>query len=118
MVVLHRVEKGCGMKRFRNVLLVAGLGDGPVPGYVFDRALSLARRNEGKLTLIDVFPTPALVTKALSRETLEHVLSGRRETLLRLAEAVLRRVDYSLLTSSRKVLSRRFEGPGINHRVR
>ena len=87
MVVLHRVEKGCGMKRFRNVLLVAGLGDGPVPGYVFDRALSLARRNEGKLTLIDVFPTPALVTKALSRETLEHVLSGRRETLLRLAEA-------------------------------
>ena len=75
------------MKRFRNVLLVAGLDDGPVTGHFFDRALSLARRNEAKLTLIDVVSTPELVPEVSPHEMLELILKGRRESLLRLAEA-------------------------------
>jgi len=74
------------MKRFRNILLVAGLGDGPLPTHLFDRALTLARRNAAKLTLIDIVPELELVPDVLPHEMLELTLSGRRESLLRLAE--------------------------------
>lgn len=98
------------MKRFRNVLLIAGLEYGPVPHRLVNRALTLARRNEAKLTLIDVVPALELVPDVLPREMLELVLRARRQSLLRLAqsaqeqgvettaEGVLRRVDCSLLT--------------------
>lgn len=73
------------MKRFRNILLVAGLDDGSVPGHLFDRALSLARRNEAKLTLIDVVSTLKPIPGIPPSEMRDAVLSGRREELLRLA---------------------------------
>lgn len=73
------------MKRFRNVLLVAGMDDGPVPERVFERALSLARRNRAKLTLIDVVPEVKLLPEVLADEMLELVLRGRRDSLARLA---------------------------------
>ena len=75
------------MKRFRNVLLVAGFDDGPIPEHFFDRALNLARSNEAKLTLIEVVSTPELVPEAPRHDLLELVLGGRRESLLRLAGA-------------------------------
>ena len=73
------------MKRFRNILIVAGLDDGSIPGYLFDRALSLARRNEAKLTLVDVVSTLASIPGVPTRELSEAVLTGRREALVRLA---------------------------------
>jgi len=78
------------MKRFRNVLLVAGLEDGPIPRYLFDRALRLARRNQAKLTLIDVVPENELVSEILPLELVERDLRERREALDRLAEAAQR----------------------------
>ena len=75
------------MKRFRNILLVAGLEDGPVPEHLFDRALTLARRNAAKLTLIDVVPKLELISEVFPHEMLELTLRGRRESLLRLAES-------------------------------
>ena len=73
------------MKRFRNILLVAGLGDGPVPRYLFARALALSKRNAAKLTLIDVVSRPGLVPEVVPHEVLELTLTHRRESLLRLA---------------------------------
>ena len=73
------------MKRFRNILLVAGLEDGPVPRYVLDRALQLAKRNEAKLTLIDIVPESELFREILPVETFETVRRGRRQSLTRLA---------------------------------
>jgi len=75
------------MKRFSNILLVAGLDDGPFPGHLFDRALALTRRNAAKLTLIDVVPKLDLVPEVLPHEVLELTLRGRRESLIRLAES-------------------------------
>jgi len=74
------------VKRFRNILLVAGLGDGPVPKYLFARALTLSKRNAAKLTLIDVVPGLGLISEALPHEVLELTLSSRRESLRRLTE--------------------------------
>jgi len=78
------------MKRFRNVLLVAGLEDGPVPRCLFDLALRHARRNQAKLTLIDVVPDNELVSELLPPELVELDLRERRETLGRLAKAAQR----------------------------
>ena len=73
------------MRRFRNVLLMAGLEYGQVPRYLFDRALSLARRNRAKLTLIDVVPDNDLASEFLPPEMAEFDLRYRRESLARLA---------------------------------
>ena len=77
------------MRHFRNILFVAGFDDGPVPGHVFDRALSFARSNKAKLTLMDVVSTPRPVLEVPSADILELVLNGRRESLLQLAEFAL-----------------------------
>ena len=71
------------MKRFRNVLLVARLEDGSVPSYLFDRALSLARRNRAKLTLIDVVPDNDLASELLPPEFIGLDLRDRPESLAR-----------------------------------
>lgn len=73
------------MKRFRNILLVAGLDDGSIPDYLFDRALSLARRNKAKLTLIDVITALEPIPGIPQRERRDAILSARREALLRFA---------------------------------
>ena len=74
------------MKRSRNVLLVAGLEDGPFPRRIFDLALRLARRNQAKLTLIDVVPDNELASELLPPELVELDLRERREALGRLAK--------------------------------
>ena len=74
------------MKRFRNILLVAGLGDGPVPAHLFERALTLARRNGAKLALMDVVPKLELVPEVLPQEMFELTLRDRCESLLRLGD--------------------------------
>jgi len=85
VVVRRRVAELRGVKRFRNVLLVAGLDDGPVPKRVLERALGLARRNKAKLALIDVVREFEVVPEVPSHGMLELVLKGRRESLARLA---------------------------------
>jgi universal stress protein E len=75
------------MKRFRNVLLVAGLEDGPIPSYLFDRALSLVRRNQAKLTLIDVVPDNELALEILPPELIGLDLDERWDALGKLVEA-------------------------------
>jgi len=72
------------LKRFRDVLLVAGMDDGPVPRHLFDRALQLARRNEAKLTLIDIGHESGLFREILP-EMLEAIRRERRHSLNRLA---------------------------------
>ena len=85
VVVRRRVAELRGVKRFRNVLLVAGLDDGPVPKRVLERALGLARRNKAKLALIDVVREFEVVPEVPSHGMLELVLKGRLESLARLA---------------------------------
>lgn len=74
-----------GMKRFRNILLFAGLDDGPVPRRVLERALSLARTNKAKLTLIDVVRESELFREILPPGRLARVRRDRRRSLTRLA---------------------------------
>ena len=75
-----------GMKRFRSILLFAGLDDGPVPRRVFERALSLARRNEAKLTLLDVVHELQLFREILPPGRLAAARRQRCRSLTRLAE--------------------------------
>lgn len=76
-----------GMRRFRNVLLVAGSDDEPVPRRIFERALSLAKRHRAKLTLFDVVHESELFREILPPEGLAKVRRQRRLPLIRLAEA-------------------------------
>lgn len=80
-----RIADAVQDRRFRNILLVAGLDDGPVPGPFLDRALSLARRNEAKLTLIDVVHELELLREILPPETFEADRRDRRQSLTQLA---------------------------------
>lgn len=74
-----------GIKRFRNILLFAGLDNGPVPSRILERALSLARTNKAKLTLIDVVREPEMFRGILPPGTLARVRRDRRRSLTRLA---------------------------------
>ena len=74
------------MKRFRNILLVAGLEDGPVPNDFFGRALSLARTNEARLTVMDIVHESELFREILPPEAFEAVRRERHQSLARLAE--------------------------------
>ena len=108
------------MKRFRNIILVAGLGDGPVPRYLFARALTLSKRNTAKLTLIDVVPRLGLIPEVLPHEVLELTLSHRRESLLRLAESAREQGNRGGdSTRSRNALPRDHSpGPAVQARSR
>lgn len=91
------------MKRFRNVLLVASLREGPVPRYLFARALTLARRNAAKLTLIEAVPKLRLIPEVLPQQVLELTLKDRRESLLRFAESAREQgleVETALVTGT------------------
>ncbi len=74
-----------GRKRFRNILLFAGLDDGPVPNRTLERAISLARATRARLTLIDVVREPELFREILPSSRLARVRSDRRRSLTRLA---------------------------------
>lgn len=74
-----------GTKRFRNILLLASLDEGPVPRRVFQRALSFARANKAKLTLIDVLRGPELFREVLPPGSLARFRADRRRSLTRLA---------------------------------
>jgi len=91
------------MKLFRDVLLVAGLDDGPVPRHVFDRALRLAQRDRAKLTLIDVCPDHDLASEFLPPELFEFELRKRRRALDRMAQAAQKEgveVDTQVVTGT------------------
>ena len=74
-----------GVERFRNILLVAGLDDGPVPRRVLERALSLARANRAKLTFIGVVHVPEVFREVLSPGRLARIRREQRRSLTRLA---------------------------------
>jgi nucleotide-binding universal stress UspA family protein len=73
------------MMRFGNILLLAGGDSGSIPQDVLKRAIDLAKRNEAKLTLVDVVRELDLFREILPREMLEGVREERREALSRLA---------------------------------
>lgn len=76
-----------GLQRFRNLLLVADSDDRPVPRWVFERALTLAKRDNAKLTLFDVVHELELFREILPPGRLARVRRQRRLHLTRLEEA-------------------------------
>ena len=74
-----------GRKYFRNILLFAGLDDGPVPKRTLERAIGLASATHARLTLIDVAREPELFREILPPGRLARVRSDRRRSLTRLA---------------------------------
>ena len=75
------------MARFRNILLVAEVEEGPVPRRFLERALSLARANRAKLTFIGVVHEPELFREILPPERLARTRREQRRSLTQLAAA-------------------------------
>lgn len=94
------------MKRFRSVLLVAGLDDGPMPKRVFERALSLAQRNEADLTVIDVIREVELLREILPSEMSEAIRRDRHRSLNRLMRSAR---DQGVEIETELVVGRPFE---------
>ena len=76
---------------FRSILLFAGLDDGPIPNRALERATSLARATQAKLTLYDVVREPELFREVLPPGGLAQVRSDRLRALTRLAALARRR---------------------------
>ena len=74
------------MRLFRNVLLVAGRDVEPVPRWVFEQALTLAKRNKARLTLIDVVHELELFREILPPGRRAAARRQRLQPLIRLAE--------------------------------
>ncbi len=71
---------------FRSILVDI---DATVPTHpALERAIRLARRSGARLTITDILTIPAYVRRSLPAELEEEVISGRRQQLTRIADAV------------------------------
>lgn len=74
------------MKRFRDILLVAGSNDGPISASAVERVAELAKTNGAKLTLIDVIRESDFFREILPPALLETIRKDRLRSLTRLSE--------------------------------
>ncbi|MCL4849509.1 MAG: universal stress protein [Acidobacteria bacterium] len=71
---------------FRSILVDI---DATVPTHpALERAIRLARRSGARLTITDILTIPAYARRSLPAELEEEVISGRRQQLTRIADAV------------------------------
>lgn len=74
------------MEAFKSILVDI---DATVPTHpALERAIRLARRSGARLTITDILTIPAYARRSLPAELEEEVISGRRQQLMRIADAV------------------------------